>query len=136
MTKTDQTHHFSETTCRHIGGPCPAMTRMLRALAGALDKARPVTQEDFEICGESILDGCSRECPARFFATHDRIRVFCDVSAEADRRKLDQFADALLSPRSTGFPAGQTATYPCALGEALPKPAHSAATALQQALPY
>lgn len=135
MTILDQTHQFSETTCTHLGGPCPAMARMLRALATALDKARPVTEGDFEICGESILDGCPRQCPARFFATHDRIRVFCDVSPKADRGTLDLFADALLSPTSLGFPADQISAYPCALGEALPRPTHFAPAAHRQIAP-
>lgn len=136
MTKIDQTHHFSETTCTHIGSPCPAMGEMLRALAGALNTARLVTDEDFEICGESSLNGCPRQCPARFFATHDRIRVFCDVNAEADQSKLDLFADALLSPRSMGFPATQVTAYPCALGEAVPKQRTTPKVRARQALQY
>lgn len=124
MTKIDQTHFFSETICTHTNSPCPAMGKMLRALAGALDKARPTTQEDFEISGESRLDGCSRQCAARFFASHERIRVFCDVNAEADQNRLDQFADMLLSPTSSGLPASGLNPYPCALGEALHRPVH------------
>lgn len=132
MAKMDQTHHFSETTCTHLGAPCPALAKMLQALARALSQARPVTQDDFEICGQSTLDGCPRQCPARFFATHDRIRVFCDVSATAARGPLDQFADTLLSPTSEGFPASQIQEYPCALGEALPKPPPSSKPAPDQ----
>lgn len=117
----EQTHHFSQTRCMHLGGPCPALGKMLQALAGALDKARPVTEEDFEICGESILDGCPRHCPARFFATHDRIRVFCDVTDTAERAELDLFADMLLSPAGTPQAASRISQRPCALGEVRPR---------------
>lgn len=121
MTKMERTHHFSQTTCMHLGGPCPALAKMLQALTTALDKARPVTTEDFEICGESVLDGCPRSCPARFFATHDRIRVFCDVTKTAERGKLDLFADMLLDPTSAAQPASGIQERPCALGEVRPK---------------
>lgn len=120
MTATETTHHFSESICSHLGAPCPAMHRMLRALAGALEKAKPLTEDDFEICGASELDGCNRQCPARFFATHDRIRVFCGVSAEGDRSGLDRFADSLLSPDAVNIPTGRFAELPCAFGEAVP----------------
>ena len=74
-----RSHEFVSTTCMHLGRPCPAAQRMLKALAQALDSARPLTQDDFEISGESRLDGCEKACPARFAANHSRIRVFCDV---------------------------------------------------------
>lgn len=122
MTLIDRTHVFSETTCTHLGAPCPAMSRMLQALAGALHQARDVTQEDFEICGQSNLDGCARQCPARFFATHERIRVFCDVQAETERRSLDRFADTLLAPQAAAMVADQISDRPCAFGQALPAP--------------
>ena len=79
-TDIELTHDFVATTCLHLGRPCPAAERMLRALADALAQARGVTREDFEMTGESQLDGCEKACPARFAARHDRIRVFCDVA--------------------------------------------------------
>ena len=125
MTKTTpSTHDIVATTCLHLGRPCPAAERMLRALAGALDKARSVTRDDFEITGESRLDGCEKACPARFTARHDRIRVFCDVASATDMAALDRFADTMLSP--TALPAAVFCTVrdvtelPRAFGEARP----------------
>lgn len=121
MTKLDQTHYMSQTSCIHMGGTCPALARMLETLTAALNKARPVTTDDFEICGESKLDGCQRNCPARFFAAHDRIRVFCDVSQSAEREDLDHFADMLMDPRQIAKPAIAIQERPCAFGEVRPR---------------
>ncbi|MEP2717973.1 hypothetical protein [Pseudophaeobacter sp.] len=110
-------HHVSQSICMHLGSPCPSLARMLEALSGALDKARDVTEADFQICGESRLDGCDRHCPAQYVASHDRIRVFCDVSKEADTEALNLFADALFSPVSSGIAAAVIAQRPCAIGE-------------------
>ncbi len=119
-TDTELTHDFVATTCMHLGRPCPAAERMLRALAGALAHARDVTCEDFEMTGESQLDGCEKACPARFAARHDRIRVFCDVTASTETATLDRFADAMLSLDGT-FPAATALTdMPRAFGEARP----------------
>lgn len=118
---TEQTHHFSQSICMHHGAPCPALARMLTALAGAVDKARPVTTAEFELCGESLLDGCARHCPARFIATHDRIRVFCDVTDTTETQALDRFADSLFQPNSPAFSAAKLERRPCAMGEALAK---------------
>ncbi|UWS80127.1 hypothetical protein N1037_03615 [Phaeobacter sp. G2] len=129
QTTTKETHHFSQSICMHLGKPCPALTRMLTALAGALDKARPVTSAEFELCGDSLLDGCARHCPARFIASHDRIRVFCDVSEAADTATLDLFADTLFQPDSRAFSTTKLHQPPCAMGEALPKPLPQQTTA-------
>ncbi|NIZ14159.1 hypothetical protein [Phaeobacter sp. HF9A] len=119
MTKdTTLTHDFVATTCLHLGRPCPAAERMLRALAGALDQARGMTQEDFEITGESLLDGCEKACPARFAASHHRIRVFCDVSPTTETETLDRFADAMLSPEMMSFASAAREEMPRAFGEA------------------
>jgi len=120
MENPEQTHDFVATTCMHLGRPCPAAERMLRALAGALDRARAVTRDDFEISGDSQLDGCEKACPARFAASHDRIRVFCDVSASTETETLDRFADAMLSPDMADLPARSAAEVPRAFGEARP----------------
>ena len=126
MTKVDQrsgkeTHYFSQSICMHQGAPCPALARMLTALAGAVNKARPVTAPEFEMCGESLLDGCARHCPARFIATHDRIRVFCDVSEETDTKSLDLFADSLFQAGAGSPSTVALSPPPCAMGEAIPK---------------
>ena len=131
MENPEQTHDFVATTCLHLGRPCPAAERMLRALAGALDRARGVTQEDFEISGESQLDGCEKACPARFAASHDRIRVFCDVSATTETETLDRFADAMLSPDMIALHASSSAEVPRAFGEARPISLPRAETAMQ-----
>jgi len=103
------------------------LTRMLTALAGAVDMARPVTTEEFELCGESLLDGCARYCPARFIASHDRIRVFCDVTEATEIKALDLLADTLFQADSRAFAAAKPGPRPCAMGEAIPKPARQQA---------
>ncbi|MEP4036985.1 hypothetical protein [Pseudophaeobacter sp.] len=139
MTQTDQTttkdtHHFSQSICMHQGTTCPALARMLTALAGAVDKARPVTTEEFELCGESLLDGCARHCPARFIASHNRIRVFCDVTVTTDTKALDQLADTLFQADSRAFSVAKPGPRPCAMGEAIPKPPHQQARAQEMPL--
>lgn len=113
-------HIFTATLCRHTGRTCPALARMAEKLAQAMDKAKPVTTEDFEIEGNSTLKNCPHACSARFRASHERIRIFCDVGADEDGNRLDQFADTLLSPEAVMLPAGWLAQPPCALLEAVP----------------
>ncbi|KIC21574.1 hypothetical protein [Leisingera sp. ANG-Vp] len=125
MIWTDQTHFYAATDCKHLGRPCPAAERMIAKLAEAMTKAKPLTQEDFEITGTSALDGCSRNCPAQFVASHDRIRLYCGVGEDAPREGLDQFADAILNRDGKGFAAGALKSRPCALMEALPKTAEA-----------
>ncbi|MCD9148103.1 hypothetical protein [Pseudophaeobacter flagellatus] len=117
-------HRISQSLCLHTGTSCPALARMVTALTGALDKARPVTTPDFELCGESKLEGCPRTCAARFVASHHRIRVFCDVPPAAETSALDRFADALLVPSQEAFPlvASTLPHRPCALAQVLTKP--------------
>lgn len=114
------THHISQSICMHLGKPCPAVARMLSALASALHRARPVTADEFELCGESLLDGCARHCPARFIASHARIRVFCDVTDASETEALNLFADTLFHPNSPAFAATKLEQHPCAMGQALP----------------
>ncbi|MGR3760585.1 hypothetical protein ACUXV3_10710 [Roseobacteraceae bacterium NS-SX3] len=120
MIWTDKTHVFAATHCRHLGRPCPAAERLLTRLAASMAAAEPVTQEDFEVAGESRLEGCGRPCTAQFAASHSRVRLYCGVSAGADRAALDRFADALLSPDGTALPSARAGERPCALAEALP----------------
>lgn len=116
--KTD-THLLTATTCQHTGSTCPALVRMAENLTQAMTTAKPVTTEDFEIQGNNTLTHCPKACPAKFQASHDRIRIFCGVAEEADMGRLNLFADALLSPDNRGFvsPGGPV---PCAMVEALP----------------
>ncbi|WP_264211093.1 hypothetical protein [Leisingera thetidis] len=125
MIWTDQTHFYAATDCKYLGRPCPAAERMIAKLAEAMTRAKPLTQEDFEITGTTALDGCPRTCPAQFAASHDRIRLYCGVGGEAPREGLDRFADAILSRGGTGFAASKLDARPCALMEALPKTAEA-----------
>ncbi len=116
-----KTHRVMLTECQNSGGPCPALDRMLKALSQALHSAKALTDKDFEITGESLLDGCARHCPARFVAAHDRIRVFCGVSPSADQVALDRFADMMVLPYAAALPASRIKARPCAFGEATPR---------------
>ncbi|MFS4581066.1 hypothetical protein [Phaeobacter sp. C3_T13_0] len=120
MNWTDKTHSYSLSTCQHLGRPCPAAERMLSRLATALGQARGVTADDFEIAGTCQLAACGQPCQAKFNASHDRIRIYCGVSAEADQNSLDHFADALFNevPNSRIFP--KLSEYPCGLAQARP----------------
>lgn len=127
MIWSDQTHGYTATDCPDLGRPCPAAERMITRLAAALTQARPLTQEDFEITGNTVLDGCPKSCPAQFAASHDRIRIYCGVEAQTPRAGLDRFADAMFSPGDSGFAATTAKARPCALIEAIPNPAHAQA---------
>lgn len=115
---TSDTHSFMATTCLHLGRPCPAAERMIRVLAQALDMAKGSTDGDFEVSGQSLLDGCEKSCPARFQASHSRIRVFCGAQETDDLGALNQFADAMLAPHVLPVP---TKVTPGSFVEALPK---------------
>ncbi|SLN15694.1 hypothetical protein TRL7639_00269 [Falsiruegeria litorea R37] len=113
------THLFSATVCQHTGKTCPAVQRMAEKLSQAMVASKPMTSDDFEIEGNSVLKHCPMECPARFTASHDRIRIFCGVTPEAETEDLNRFADALFDPQPRPMPAG-TFERPCALAEAVP----------------
>lgn len=120
MTKPMTKRDFIASNCPHLGRPCPAADHMLRTLAQAMDAAQPVTAEDFEITGDSQLQGCPNGCPARYIASHNRIRIFCGVDAAAQAHTLDQYADHMLSPNYTPMPAHVAANAPRAFAEARP----------------
>lgn len=113
------THLFSATVCQHTGKNCPAVNRMAEKLAQAIAASKPITTDDFEIEGDSVLKHCPHDCHARFVATHDRIRIFCDVTSEIETSDLNRFADALLKP-SSGPITLALSQSPCALVEVLP----------------
>lgn len=121
MIPRPKTHRIAVSDCRHTGATCPALERMLKALCQALNSAKGLTDEDFEISGESQLDGCDRQCAARFFASHDRIRVFGGAEASAQQSGLERFADMLLTSEGSALPAGCLPSPPCAMGQALPQ---------------
>ncbi|WP_240336760.1 hypothetical protein [Tropicibacter sp. Alg240-R139] len=117
------THLFTATVCQHTGKTCPAVQRMAEKLSQAMEASKPVTSDDFEIAGNSVLNHCPMECPAKFEASHDRIRIFCGVTPEAETEDLNRFADALFDPH----PHPLTSTRferPCAIVEAEPVTVH------------
>lgn len=125
----NDTHLLMATTCQNTGETCPALMRMAEKLTQAMTTAKPMTTEDFEIEGNSSLIHCPKACPARFQASHGRIRIFCGVDDQADMAKLNLFADAMLSSEGSAFvPVG--GPTPCAMVEALPS-AHSKAHNLE-----
>ncbi len=121
MTKIPHTQSLMATTCKHTGESCPALSRMAEKLAQAMEAARPMTAEDFEIAGNSILKHCPQHCPAYFHATHDRIRIFAGIAEGANTLALDQMADAMFdAAHKTGF-AATTQKAPCAMAEIRPQ---------------
>mgnify|MGYP006999719756 CR=1 FL=1 len=120
MNWTDTTHRYSLSNCQYLGRPCPAAERMLSRLTTALGQARTVTTDNFEIAGNCELTACDRPCQARFSASHDRIRIYCGISPEADQGSLDQFADALFCQGADSRPITRLPEYPCGLAQALP----------------
>ena len=112
-------HLFTATVCQHTGETCPAVQRMAEKLSQAMVASKPMTSDDFEIEGNSVLKHCPMECPARFTASHDRIRIFCGVTPEAETDDLNRFADALFDPHPQPMAAG-IYHRPCAMAEAVP----------------
>lgn len=118
MNWSDDTHDFISTWCPRAKGVCPAAKLTVEKLAGALRASRPLTDDDFEICGTGQLEGCPQACLVRYVASHKQIRLFCDVSPEADDDGLMAFADSFLEDRVTSFPASAT---PGAVLQATPR---------------
>ena len=112
-------HLFTATVCQHTGETCPAVQRMVEKLSQAMVASKPMTSDDFEIEGNSVLKHCPMECPARFTASHDRIRIFCGVTPEAETDDLNRFADTLFDLHPRPLAAG-TFQRPCAIAEAVP----------------
>ncbi|GAA6193407.1 hypothetical protein [Phaeobacter sp. NW0010-22] len=121
MTKISHTQSLMATTCKHTGKTCPALSRMAEKLAQAMEAARPMTAEDFEIAGNSVLKHCPQHCPAYFHASHDRIRIFAGIAEGANTIALDQMADAMFDAgHKSGFAATQQKA-PCAMVEIRPQ---------------
>ncbi|WP_461403740.1 hypothetical protein [Falsiruegeria mediterranea] len=112
-------HLFTATVCQHTGRTCPAVQRMAEKLSQAMMASKPITSGDFEIEGSSVLKHCPMECPAKFTASHDRIRIFCGVTPEAETEGLNRFADALFDPDPNPLTLTQF-ERPCAIAEAVP----------------
>ncbi len=122
MIWTNETHDCAATHCPKLGRPCPAATRMLKALSASMTQAKGVTEDNFQMTGHAGLNACPEGCMARFVASHYRIRVFCDVADTADQTDLDRFADVMLcdtSPGTVGL--GKLPARPCALAQATPQ---------------
>lgn len=111
-------HLFTTTVCQHTGKTCSAVQRMAEKLSQAMVASKPITSDDFEIEGNSVLKHCPMECPARFTASHDRIRIFCGVTPEAKTDDLNRLADALFDPHPGPVAAGEF-QRPCAMAEAV-----------------
>ncbi len=116
-------HLFTATVCQHTGKTCAAVQRIVEKLSQAMVASKPMTSDDFEIEGTSVLKHCPRECPAKFIASHDRIRIFCGVTPEAETGELNRFADALFDPTPHSL-ASRMFERPCAIAEAVPVTAH------------
>ncbi|MBE1285653.1 MAG: hypothetical protein GJ676_20240 [Rhodobacteraceae bacterium] len=114
----NKTHRFSASVCRHTGKPCPAAARVVRALAQAVDSAGRAASPDFEIEGSLDLDGCQRNCTARYSGNADMIRMYCDVSEQAEATMLDHMADALFSDDFIALPSVPSDEVPCAMLQA------------------
>jgi hypothetical protein len=119
MIWTDKNYDYSATICRHTGKPCAALGRLAATLTQAVDKAVSATGPDFELDGAIAVNGCARDCRARFAASQVRTRLFCDVSEDAPQAALDKLADVMLGNLETdGFPAMPPAHVPCAMLQA------------------
>lgn len=117
MIWTTETHQFSVTLCRRTGKPCPALSALAQNLARAMQKAEPVTGQDFEIEGECALAACGEGCQSLYSASHSRIRIFCGVGETADFSWFDRLADALMEPGEQVF-VNDSRPLPCAMAEA------------------
>ena len=121
MNWSTQSHIFTATVCQHTGAPCPALARLARVVARALETAAPVTQADFEIEGSSELTHCADGCMAAFRATHQMIRIFCGAQAGASCERMDRYADMIFSGHDGPLPSGTLAHPPCAMLQAQPR---------------
>lgn len=129
MIWTNKTHDCAATHCTKLGRPCPAAMRMLKALSASMATAKGITEENFQMTGQAALNACAEGCMARFVASHDRIRVFCDVDKTANQSDLDLFADIMLCDTSpTAVALAPLPVRPRALAQALSHPVqtHSA----------
>ena len=71
------------TNCPRIGRVCPAAEAMARTLARA-DRCARQAVPDFEMTGQTALDGCSLHCAALFELSGQGVALYCGVEAEAE----------------------------------------------------
>ena len=114
-----RTHEFSATVCQRTGKTCPALARMARAIAQAMETAAPVAPPGFQVDGSSDLTHCEHGCTARFEARQDRIRVFCDTLPEVSVDRLDTYADMIFGDQVDAMPSRAITQPPCAMLQAL-----------------
>lgn len=129
-----QTHQFTATLCQRTGQTCPALARAARALTQAMASATPTASEDLEIDGSIELTHCARGCSARFRASAELIRFYCDADPETTPEALEGYAELMFGTRLAPLPAKGINAIPCAMLEATPlianEPEHSPAHAL------
>lgn len=113
-----KTHEFTATICQHTGKTCPALARLARAMAGALEQAGPATTAEFEIEGSSELTHCPKGCTARFRARRDHIRVYSGAGAGTSIDALDGYANMIFGTGFTTLPSSAISDRPCAMLEA------------------
>lgn len=112
-----KTHEFTATVCQRTGKTCPALARMARAIAQAMETATPAATPDFQVEGSSDLTHCAQGCTARFRAHREQIRVFCGTDAGAPIEILDGYAEMMFGTALTALPADLLADPPCAMLE-------------------
>ena len=134
MIWTDKTYSYAATLCQHTGRPCPAAARIVKQLTQAVHRAGAATSPDFEIDGSADVQGCDRNCTARFVATQDQIRLFCGVSDDTANTTLDRIADALFDMSSPLASPG-AAHIPCAMLQARTRPTHPTVPELTATVP-
>ena len=119
MIWTDTNYDYAATICQHTGKPCPALARLAKSLTHAVERAVAATGPDFELDGAIAVNGCARDCQARFSASRTRTRLFCDVAEDAPLPALDRLADVMLDDvDSAGFPSLSANQMPCAMLQA------------------
>jgi hypothetical protein len=116
----DKTHEFTATVCMQTGRPCPAMARILRALTRSVSSSAKMCDPNFLIEGSIDLDGCEYECTARYSASGERVRLYCNAGEDVAQPALDRYADLALGQSTASIPTQQISVYPCALSESRP----------------
>ena len=119
MIWTDKTYDYSATLCQYTGKPCAALARLAGTLTQAIDRAVAAAGPEFEMEGSIAVNGCARDCTARFISSRTRTRLFCDIADDVPQVSLDRLADVMLGDaESPGFPALPTSHMPCSMLQA------------------
>lgn len=113
MKPNESNQDLIATHCCRTGRQCHAALNLARKLSSA-GKLACSTQPDFEMTGESRLDGCPLSCIARFALSQQGVELYCGAEPDDDLDDLATFANGFVDGGDSMPPSGDLTRPPLA----------------------